>query len=249
VEGELVETVMTLLSLLEVTKRHPRRARGGRERFALRAVSLEVEGGELVAVWGRRRSGRTTLLEVCAGMEREIEGVARFDGRDLATANVLGMEGGIGFAHTGFNPMHGVVVEQVATPLLKGRVPIEEAQERAYVALEEVGIEDCAELPVGELEPAELVRAALSRALVTRPRLVLLDAPTAGLPAPERDAIFALLRGVAHHDAAVLMTVDEVPGLGSVADRLLSIGNGELRGDATPKVAAVVPLRTVEGSA
>jgi lipoprotein-releasing system ATP-binding protein len=240
---------MTLLSLLEVTKRHPRRARAARERFALRAVSLELEAGELVAVWGRRRSGRTTLLEVCAGLETRIQGVVRFDGRDLATASALGAEGGIGFAHAGFNRMHGVTIEQLATPLLKGRTPVEEAQERAWEMLERVGAEACAELTPDELEPAELVRATLARALMMHPRLVLLDAPTAGLPAPERDAIFALLRSLTDEGAAVLMTVDEVPGLGSVVDRLLSIGNGELRGDVTPNVASVVPLRTVEGSA
>lgn len=239
---------MTLLSLLDVTKRHRRGAHPGRERFALRAVSLEVEPGEFVAVWGRRRSGRTTLLEVCAGLERDIEGVARFDGRDLAHAQVLGIKDGIGFVHAGFSRMYGVAIEQVATPLMKTSASPEQAQERAYEMLERVGAESCAELPPDQLEDTERVRVTLARALMMSPRLVLLDAPTTGLPAVERDAIIALLRSVTDDGVAVLMAVDEVPGLGSVVDRLLSIGEGELRGDVTPNVASVVPLRSVGGS-
>ena len=240
---------MTLLSLLGVTKRYPRPARSGRERFALRAVSLEVETGEFVAVWGRRRSGRTTLLEVCAGVERHIDGVVHFDGRDLARTRVLGVEGGIGLAHPHFSQMYGVVVEQVATPLLRTKTPIEVAQEHAHDALERVGASACAELPTTDLEPGELVRVMLARALVRAPRLILLDAPTAGLPAPERDAVFALLRSLADEGAAVLITTDEVPGLMTVADRLLTIGSGELSGNSAPNVASVVPLRRVEPSA
>jgi ABC-type branched-subunit amino acid transport system ATPase component len=128
-------------------------------------------------------------------------------------------------------------------------LPLEVAQERAYDLLERVGAEACAELPTGELEPAELVRVMLARALVMSPRLLLLDAPTSGLPGPERDAIFALLRSFADEGASLLITVDEVPGLAAVADRLLSLGDGELRGETTPNVAAVVPLRRVEPSA
>jgi ABC-type multidrug transport system ATPase subunit len=241
-----------LLTLVEVSKRFARGRQTSRERIALRSVSLEVASGEFVAIWGRRRSGRTTLLEICAGLENPSEGVVRFAGRDLAEQRVVAVREGIGFAHPHFSRMHGVVVEQVATPMLKTRnVRVESAQGHAYELLDRVGAADCAELAPDELEPSELVRVMLARALIMRPRLVLLDAPTSGVPAPERDEIFALLRSLTREDdLAILMTVDEVPGLATVADRLLSIGNGELRGETRPaEPAPVFPLRRAEPSA
>jgi len=238
---------MSLLSLHDVTKRHPRGTRAPRERVALRAVSLEVEPGEFVAVWGRRRAARTTLLEVAAGLEAPTEGVVQFDGCDLARASRIGMEHGIGFCHPNFSRMHGVVVEQVATPLLKNGTSVTLAQDRAYDLLDRVGVADCAEVAINDLEHWELVRVMIARGLVMRPRLLLLDAPASGLPAPERDTTLQVLRAITREEGtAVLMTVDEVPGLARIVDRLLSISNGELRGDVTPQPATVVPLRRSE---
>lgn len=240
-----------LLTVQGVSKSYPRGAHTSRERIALRNVSLDVVPGEFVAIWGRRRSGRTTLLEVCAGLEKPSAGTVHFAGCDLAEQRMVGKPEGIGLAQPHFSRMHGVVVEQVATPMLKTRVGVESAQMRAYELLDRVGAASCAEMVPDELEPSELVRAMLARALMMRPRLVLLDAPTSGVPAPERDAIFALLRSLTREDdVAILMTVDEVPGLGAVADRLLSIGNGELRGETRPaEPGSVLPLRRSEPSA
>ncbi len=238
----------SLLRLVDVSKRYARGTQTSRERIALRSVSLEVAAGELVAIWGRRRSGRTTLLEICAGLEKPTEGSVSFAGRDLTARRVVGMLDGIGFAQPHFSRMHGVAIEQVATPLLKTSMRVESAQMRAYELLDRVGAADCAELAPDDLESGELARVMIARALVMRPRLVLLDAPTSGVPAPERDKIFALLRSLSREeDVAILMTVDEVPGLASVADRLLSIGNGELRGETRPTESApVLPLRRAE---
>jgi ABC-type multidrug transport system ATPase subunit len=240
-----------LLSLERVSKRYPRGAHTSRERIALREITLEVGAGEFVAIWGRRRSGRTTLLEVCAGLEVPTTGAVRFAGRDLTDHRAVGMQGGIGFAQPHFSRMHGVAVEQIATPLLKTRVRVEAAQMRAYDLLERVGAGPCAELAAEELEPHELVRVTLARALIMAPRLALLDAPTSGIPAPERDAIFQLLRSLANSEGiAILMAVDEVPGLAGVADRLLAISGGELRGETVPpEPTPVVPLRRAEPSA
>ncbi|MBS1868899.1 MAG: ATP-binding cassette domain-containing protein [Actinobacteria bacterium] len=240
-----------LLTLENVSKRYPRGAQTARERIALRDVSLALAPGEFVAVWGRRRSGRTTLLEVCAGLEKPTEGSVRFAGHDLAHRRLLGKREGIGFAQPHFSRMHGVVVEQVATPMLKTRARVECAQMRAFELLDRVGVAGCAEMSPDELEPSEVVRVMLARALMMQPRLVLLDAPTSGVPAPERDAIFSLLRTLTREAGpAVLMTVDEVPGLATVADRLLAIGGGELRGATAPaEPAPVLPLRRAEPSA
>src|SRR5581483_11300763 len=95
---------------------------GQRETVALDDVSLEVDAGEYVAVYGLRRSGRTTLLRAAAGILPLDEGEARFDGRSLrgAAARVLGVE--VGWCSARFDPAHGgTVADHVAVaPLARG---------------------------------------------------------------------------------------------------------------------------------
>src|ERR1700726_3050022 len=102
---------MSLLSLEDVSKRF---RRGAREHVALRGVSLAIERGELVVVLGTRKSGRSTLLRVAAGLERPDEGVVRFEGAPLSAArHVVGRQ--ISYCHASFSPMEGERVgDQVA---------------------------------------------------------------------------------------------------------------------------------------
>lgn len=230
---------MPLLSLEWVTKRYPR---GGRERVALREVWLQVEAGELVAVWGRRRSGRTTLLRVAGGLDRPDDGVVHFEGRDLGhdRDGVLGDR--IGYVRTSFNAAHGArVVDHVALGLLARGVQLDRARGRADAVLERAGAAACADLEPHELGSAESARVAIARAMIGEPRLLLVDEPTKGVDLAERDGILALLRSIADSGVAVLMTVGEATEL-SGADRALSIADGVLRGAAVPPDAQVVPL-------
>jgi putative ABC transport system ATP-binding protein len=233
---------MTLLALENVTKRF---STGRREHVALRNVSLDVEPGEVVAVWGLRRSGRTTLLRVAAGVERPDEGAVKFAGEDLARgrSSVLGSQ--VGYANGQFmQSQGGTVVDQVAVGLLAGGVPLDRARARAYEILARVEAEDCADLDPRLLDPAETARAGLARALVTNPRLLLVDDPTNGVDLLQRDPILALIRRVADDGVAVLMTVGDVV---TIADRMLSIDDGELRGDVAPEHARVVSLHAARG--
>jgi iron complex transport system ATP-binding protein len=100
--------------------------------------------------------------------------------------------------------------------------------------------QDVADNQPRELHTHELVRASIARALVMKPRLLLIDEPTQGVDLLERDPLVALLRSLADEGIAVLMTMGET--LGGL-DRMLLIDEGELRGNATPANAPVVPLR------
>jgi ABC-type multidrug transport system ATPase subunit len=229
---------VSLLVLEHATKRF---TSGQRETVALDDVSLEVDAGDCVAVYGLRRSGRTTLLRVAAGMLPLDKGSARFDGHDLASrfTRPLGVE--IGFCNPLFDPAHGgSVTEHVAVALLARGVGRTRACERAEDALARAGASDCAHLDPRELHLDELVRAGIARALVTSPRLLLLDEPTNGVDVLERDAILELLRALADAGTAVLMTVGE-PVAG--ADRVLALDGGRVRGHVAPAQAPVVPLR------
>jgi ABC-type ATPase involved in cell division len=237
---------MSLLSIEHVTKRH---RRGRLECIAIRDVSLDIEPGELVAVWGARRSGRSTLLRVAAGIESPEEGSVRFEGHDLACCrnSVLGRR--IGYCQTCFSSaQRGLVVEHVAAGLLAQRASPKQARRRGQEVLLRVGAERCCRLECHELDGAEVVRVAIASALVTAPVLLVIDEPTSGVDLLERDPILALLRSIANEGTAVLMSTGDAQGLSGV-DRALSIDNGELRGDATPVQAHVVPLRRAEAGA
>jgi len=232
---------MSLLELAGVSRRH---RRGSHEQVVLQDVSLALDFGELVAVWGSRRSGRTTLLRVAAGIEPADAGAVRFRGVALG-AGALG--NGIGYCHTSQRAEGRAVLEELTVGQLARGVAGPLARKRAFAALERTGAERCAAYDLHELDSAETVRVALARALVLRPVLLLVDEPTKGVDLLERDAILSLLRSLADDGAAVLTSTGDGAGL-SGADRALSLSDGRLRGKGHPELAAVVPLRRAAGA-
>jgi len=230
---------VSLLSLEGVGKRY---CRGRREYVALNDVSLSIESGELVAVLGTRRSGRSTLLRIVAGLERPDVGVVRFEGGDMSLARgVLGRR--IAYCHTSFSAREGHgVVEHVATGLLARRATPLQARREAEEALARVGASDCVRMEPYELDGAETVRVAIARALTAAPSLLVVDEPTNGVDALQRDPILALLRSIANEGVAVLMSTGDATCLAGV-DLAFSLDEGELRGATVPSRADVVPLR------
>jgi ABC-type sulfate/molybdate transport systems ATPase subunit len=237
---------MSLLSIEHVTQRYQR---GRLERVAVRDVSLDIEVGELVAVWGPRFSGRSTLLRVAAGIESPEEGTVSFEGRDLARSRDSVLGRGIGYCQKCFPAaQHGLVIEHVAAGLLAQRTLPKQARRRGQELLFRVGAEHCARLECHELDGAEVARVAIASALATAPALLVVDEPTNGVDLLERDPLLALLRSIANEGTAVLMSAVDAQGLSGV-DRALSIDNGELRGEAIVRRARVVQLRRAESGA
>ncbi|HEY1687477.1 MAG TPA: ATP-binding cassette domain-containing protein [Solirubrobacteraceae bacterium] len=234
---------MSLLELEHVTLLEGSK---GRETLLLNDVSLEIDPGELVAVWGKRRSGRSTLLRVVAGMQRPDSGVVRFAGRELAGSGALGE--GIGFCGGGLRATDGwqVLEQMVGTQLARG-VPQPAARSRALNALERTGAGHCADRRQYELRGGDAVRTMLAIALATEPQLLVLDDAITGVDLLERDEILLLLRSLADEGLAVLTSTDEGTGL-SGADRALALSEGRLRGSVAPRLAPVVPLRRAAGA-
>ena len=236
---------MSLLEFEHVSKAY---GRGRRQCVVLRDVSLELDVGELVAVWGLRRSGRSTLLRVAAGVEPADSGVVRFAGRDLAAHHGGGLGRAIGYCRKMFRPAEGqTVLEEVMVGLLARGASPEVARTRARNALERTGAEPCAGLKANELDSAEAVRVAIAQTVSHRPSLLVIDDPTLGVDLLARDGILLLLRSLADDGIAVLTSTAEATGL-SGADRALSLGEGELNGSLSPKLATIVPLRAPVGS-
>ena len=234
---------MSLLELERVGRRH---RQGAHERVVLRDVSLRLDRGELVAVWGLRRSGRSTLLRVAAGIEapgqrrRALRG--RGSGRERRRR--ARRRDRLLPARAGDEEGRGVLEQLLIAPARAGHPPVG-ARTRALEALARAGAERCAARTLRELDGAETVRVTLARALALGPALLVIDEPTVGVDLLERDGILALLRSLADEGLAVLIATGEAAGL-SGADRALSLAEGELRGSAAARAragAAAAPAR------
>jgi len=233
-----------LLSFLNVSKRYPD---GGREIVVLDQASLEIEAGVSVGVYGARRSGKSTLLRMAAGIVLADSGSVRFDGRDMAamTAGERSrlLRGAIAFMAAGdwrVNPGE-TVVEHVATSLGSEGLTMREAKRRALRILDEVGIGAAgAQDTTASLSLAESTRVMLARALAREPRLLVLDESALMPNLHDRDRFYALLRSAARErNMALLVASEEMAALQGVGV-LMSIADGELC--STEELGTVVRL-------
>jgi putative ABC transport system ATP-binding protein len=239
---------MTLLELERVGKRHPRQAMDDRgSPVLLCEVSLDIDAGEVVGIWGLPGSGRTTLLRIAAGLEAPDEGVVRLHGVDLARAK--GDVDGVVYCDPTaltrraqwFGGTSGLVIEEMlATQLARG-VATAGARDRALEALTRTGAESFADVRVGALDGTAAIRVALAQALTSNPAVVIVDEPTRYVDLLQREPILALLRSLADEGLAVLMAIGESTGYYCV-DRTLTLGAGRLRGKAVPELAPVLEL-------
>jgi putative ABC transport system ATP-binding protein len=232
---------MALLELAGVRKRY---GRGQLERVALRDVSFELSAGELLAVWGRRNSGRSTLLRIAAGLEPPDEGVVSLHGRDLHARGGEDLREQVRYCRKTYRPTEGqLVIDRLITAQLTRGIRGPSARDRAHEALERTNASHCATLKPSELDITETVLVGIARSLVHRPQLLVIDEPTLGVDVFQRDRILSLLRSLADDGISVLMSVGETTCLAG-ADRALSIASGELHGELQPpELAPVVRLR------
>lgn len=198
-----------LLKLRQVSKAF---RRGSRRVPALTAVSLELRAGELAAIWGGSRAGKTTLLRLLAGIERPDEGAVLYQGRSLATLSEDELAdyrlSELGCVWTNWSPLPGYSAgEYVALPLLGRGLGRRRSMLRARELLGRIGAADCVEAGLDRLSDGERLRIALAQALIRQPRVLLADEPMANLDPLERSAILALLDAeVRDRGVAVLAT-------------------------------------------
>lgn len=226
---------MTLLELDRVSVSY---WRGSTEVKALSDVSLAVEPGELVAVYGKAASGKTTLLKVAAGLLAPDRGNVLIDGKDLAQRSRGEIarlhRGPIGWAErAGPSSSELPVVVYVSLPLYR-RHGMRDAQRRAVAALEKVGAGGSAQQSWNDLPDTDRVLVAIAQAYVHEPRLLVVDDPTYGFAMADRERIVGLLRSMAEQEGiAVLMAVPDMPAL-LPAHRLRMLQRGRLLGPTAP---------------
>jgi energy-coupling factor transporter ATP-binding protein EcfA2 len=231
------------MSLLELDRIRYTYRQGAHRRILLNDVSLQIDEGEMVAVLGMRRSGRSTLLRVASGIEPVDQGVIRLKGVDISSRRAHGLGKGIGYCRRAIQTAEGrVVLEELMVGQLAHGIPSAPARRRAADALQRVAASHCTTRLLQELDAGEAVRVELARALSLSPLLIVIDEPVKGVDLLERDEILRLLRSIADEGIAVLMSAGEATALFG-ADRALSLADGQLRGSLTPQIAEVLPLR------
>jgi putative ABC transport system ATP-binding protein len=234
------------MALLEVAGIDKRYGRGQLERVALRDVSFELSEGELLAIWGRRNSGRSTLMRIVAGLEPPDRGAVVLNSGGASTRGGEGLREQIRYCRKTFRATEGhLVIDRLVTTQLTRGIRGPSARTFAHEALERAGASHCATLEPSELDIAETVLVGVARALVHQPKVLVIDEPTLGVDLFERDRILSLLRRLADDGISVLMSVGETTCLAG-ADRALSLADGELHGELQPaELAPVVHLRDV----
>lgn len=205
---------------------------GGNQVLALSNVSFTVEEGEYVAIMGESGSGKTTLLNILAALDKPTSGTVKLDGRELSKIKESEVAAfrrdNLGFVFQDFNLLDTFSLEDnIFLPLvLSGKKP-SEMRERIAPIAEKLGISDILKKYPYEVSGGQKQRAAVARALITNPRLILADEPTGALDSRATDELLRLFSVINRSGQTVLMVTHSVKAA-SHAGRVLFIKDGEV---------------------
>jgi putative ABC transport system ATP-binding protein len=197
---------------------------------ALDGVDVDVARGRLTAVTGTSGSGKSTLLHCLAGIARPDAGTVRLDGTDLAAldddarSDVRAQR--MAFVFQTLNLLPALTVaENVDLPLLLRRLPAGEIRQRRDDALERLGLAGRGSARPAELSGGEQLRAALGRAVASRPEVLWADEPTGALDSASAADVLAVLRTMADGGTTVVV-VTHAPEVAAAADEVVRLADG-----------------------
>ncbi|MGE0357731.1 MAG: ABC transporter ATP-binding protein [Burkholderiales bacterium] len=197
------------------------------------AVSLDLAPGELVAILGESGAGKSTLLNIVAGLDRADAGTVTVSGTVVSALDdderALWRRRAVGFVFQSFHLLPYLTVEEnVGLPLLLNGVAAAERRARSRAALEAVGMAATASRKPASLSGGEMQRAAVARAVVHRPALVLADEPTGNLDEANAAATMAALREAVKRQGAAGLLVTHSAVAAASADRVLRLAGRHL---------------------
>ena len=213
---------------------------GDNEVRALNGASFKIEKGEIVAIMGPSGSGKSTLMAIIGCLDVPSSGIYVLDGiavESMDEAQLAAVRGGkIGFVFQQFNLLARTsALENVMLPLTYAGISGKEKQERAFKALERVGLADRTHHAPNELSGGQQQRVAIARALVNEPAILLADEPTGALDSKTSVEIMSLFQSL-HDDydqTVILVTHDAY--VAKHTKRIIKISDGKIVSDEVNK--------------
>ncbi len=232
---------MSMLSVSGVQKIYTTRF-GGNKVEALRSVSFQVQRSEYVAIMGESGSGKTTLLNILAALDKPTSGSVILDGQDLSKIKesqaAAFRRDNLGFVFQEFNLLDTFSIEDnIFLPLVLAGMKYEQMQERLAPIAAQLGITALLKKYPYEISGGQKQRAAVARALITNPKLILADEPTGALDSKATDELLRLFEQINRAGQTIVMVTHSVKAA-SHAGRVLFIKDGAVyhqiyRGDNT----------------
>ena len=219
-----------LVAVRSVTKSYPV---SGHPLTVLRALDLQVEAGEMVAIVGASGVGKSTLLHVLGGLDRSDEGTVRIADTELTALRdqelVAFRNRQVGFVFQFHHLLPEFsALENAEMPMRIARLPLSEARPRAEELLRRVGLGDRLAHRPGMLSGGEQQRVAVARALVMRPAVLLADEPTGDLDEATAGSLHQLLREMHRDFGLTSIIATHNPRLAEACDRVLRLHDGQL---------------------
>ena len=202
------------------------------ETFALNGVGLEVKEGEFVAIMGPSGCGKSTLLNILGLLDNPSEGTYRLNGRDVSTLKederTELRKGCIGFVFQSFNLIDELnVYENVELPLLYMGVASKERKQRVMDVLRRVNMSHRSKHFPNQLSGDQQQRAAIARAVISRPKLILADEPTGNLDSNNGLEVMNLLAKL-HEEGTTIVMVTHSRHDAGFADRIVNLFDGQV---------------------
>lgn len=222
---------MSILHVRGVQKIYTTRF-GGNKVEALKSVSFDVEQGEYVAIMGESGSGKTTLLNILAAIDKPTAGSIILDGKDFSKIKESQVAAfrrdNLGFVFQEFNLLDTFTLEDnIYLPLVLAGKSHSEMKERLEPIAKKLGIAELLKKYPYEVSGGQKQRAAVARALITNPKLILADEPTGALDSKATDELLGLFANINKAGQTVLMVTHSVKAA-SHASRVLFIKDGEV---------------------
>lgn len=203
---------------------------GGNEVHALKGVELQVEEGEYVAIMGESGSGKTTLLNILAALDQPTEGTVILDGKELSSIQESELASfrrdNLGFVFQEFNLLDTFsIYDNIVLPLVLSGKPVKEMKEKVLPIAEELGISDILNKFPYEVSGGQKQRAAVARAIIHTPKLLLADEPTGALDSNSSHELLSVFGKINGNGQTIIMVTHSVEAA-SRAKRILFIRDG-----------------------